>query len=217
MLRIPALYDKSAAASGAPIKWKGGYVHNNFGGSILQTDVGVISPVIITGSVVAGGTYVYSKADLAWARDSRRWLIKDTTWFIQDDAVSPTAIMWTNPSTDDVPPKTGWVAGTDSGSIVAEWESFWADETELIAKSYANFLAWTSGTQSLWLRWVADSGCIVREAAQYPLDQEFNEAENDRNESYFVQGDCGAGFAGLRDVSDELILDVDGNVQYTAG
>ena len=86
--------------------------------------------------------------------------------------------------------------------------------------SYADYKAHTSGTGNLWLKWSeagASSACHVEEAAQYELDKEMTGAENDQNESYFTQGTCGAGFAALRDVNGDLILDAGGNVIYTSG
>jgi hypothetical protein len=57
---------------------------------------------------------------------------------------------------------------------------------------------------------------LLEESCQYSQGKEFTPNENDRNESYFTQGACGAGFAGLRDVDGELITDADGFVIFTA-
>jgi hypothetical protein len=57
---------------------------------------------------------------------------------------------------------------------------------------------------------------VVAETGQYDSFRDFTAAENDKNERYFKQGTCGDGFAALRDVGDDLILDVDDFVIYTA-
>jgi hypothetical protein len=57
---------------------------------------------------------------------------------------------------------------------------------------------------------------VVAESGQYDSFRDFTAAENDKTERYFKQLTCGDGFAALRDVGDELILDVDDFVIFTA-
>jgi hypothetical protein len=107
---------------------------------------------------------------------------------------------------------------TDADETVFGGATIWGNGTDTWVKvTYADFLAHTSGTQNTWLRWLSLNGvCLVKEDAQYDVTREFTPAENDKNERYFRQGTCGAGFAALRDVGGDLILDVGGNVIYTA-
>jgi hypothetical protein len=110
-----------------------------------------------------------------------------------------------------------------TGTLVSDTSVFggatiWGDGVSTWVKvTYADLLAHVSGAQNTWLKWIkSGSACLIKEDAQYDTGDEFAPAENDRNERYFTQGTCGAGFAALRDVGGELILDVGGNVIYTA-
>jgi hypothetical protein len=107
---------------------------------------------------------------------------------------------------------------TDTDETVFGGVCFYtADAATWDKKTEAQYLAHPSGSLNLWLRWLEIGGvCILKEAVQYDVTREFTPAENDKNERYFRQGTCGAGFAALRDVNGDLILDVGGNVIYTA-
>jgi hypothetical protein len=80
----------------------------------------------------------------------------------------------------------------------------WDKKTK--AQYEAHYL--TNGSLNLWVK---KSGDNISEAVQYDVTREFTPAENAKNESYF-----GGTSAALRDVGGDLILDVGGNVIYTA-
>lgn len=140
-----------------------------------------------------------------------------TTWTYTEGAET-----WTNTSSSSFPPESGWSLSSPGG-LAAITVSFnnnpWVETGEFKERDWADFLAHPSGSGNNWQKFEnkgADSDCHMTDNAQYKNDKEWTPAENDENEAYFTQGTCGT-FAALRDVSDDLILDVDGNVIYTGG
>ncbi|MHC5062167.1 MAG: hypothetical protein ACYTFK_13975, partial [Planctomycetota bacterium] len=80
----------------------------------------------------------------------------------------------------------------------------WDDKTK--SQYEAQYLL--NGKNNLWIKKVDDN---ISEAAQYLLDREFTPAEVLRNEKYF-----GGTSAAQRDVSGDLITDINGFVVFHA-
>jgi hypothetical protein len=92
--------------------------------------------------------------------------------------------------------------------------NFWsADGISFLKKTEADFDTHylSNGTYNLWLKFDANGVLNLKESAQYPLDKVFTPAEANVALKHF-----GAGSEALREVSGELILDVNGWIVYTS-
>ena len=191
----------------------GGFVHNGSEVTLLQDSFGILPTVGSTFGDLARGADVNGKPSYEDATYNVSW--DGAQWVLLNGLTSET---FTNASTSTFPPESGWSVGSlaTPAPDMSYGGNPWVSTGDYVGLDYPFFLAHPSGSGGLWLKLAKPDACVVAESGQYDSFREFTAAENDKTERYFKQGDCGAGFAALRDVDGELILDVGGNVIYTA-